>query len=84
MVEIFSVSEDKAKGYVVALLSIVLRALCYVRLHLGSLKLALEWVSWGRGRVNYLGLTVIFFFFFNLFVSKVYIFFARYELQLMS
>lgn len=63
LVEIFSVSEDKAKGYVVALLSIVLRALCYVRLHLGSLKLALEWVSWGRGRVNYLGLTVIFFFF---------------------
>lgn len=42
----------------------------------------LEWVfSWRRGRVNYLCLTD--FFFFNLFVSKIY-FFARCELQLMS
>lgn len=63
-------------------LQIVLRALGYLRLHLGSLKLALEWVfSWGRGRVNYLSLTD--FFFLNLFVSKIY-FFARCELQLMS
>lgn len=62
-------------------LQIVLRALC-LRLHLGSLKLALEWVfSWRRGRVNYLCLTD--FFFLNLFVSKIY-FFARCELQLMS
>lgn len=54
-------------------LQIVLRTLCYVRLHLGSLKLDLEWVfSWGRGRVHYHGLTVIFFFLTSL--SLKYIF----------
>lgn len=63
-------------------LQIVPRALC-LRLHLGSLKLALEWVfSWRRGRVNYLCLTDFFFFLISLSLKYIFLLGASYNLRL--